>query len=253
MRPTISIALTIKNEAHNLGSFFGSLGSLPSEVVVVDTGSTDGSVKLLNSHAHSLPYPVRIETFHEEPFHYGRAKNKAIMAATGAYIFVLDADERLTPQLCERLSAFLTERKPTAIKLPRQDELVPHLRDPQVRVFRNGAGIKYGEDEDSRVHERLSVSPDASLEVPFLHIQGPRHWLRNPGRIRQQLALEVLRTPNTRGLLRECARGVLGFGYKFKKIYRDTYRDGLRGFAYAFLKGWYDLLLHVKVGLKPRQ
>lgn len=253
MQPRISIVTAVKDEVHNLEGFFTSLGRLPFEVVMIDTGSTDGTLECLYGLQKTLPYPLHIGKFKEDPFHFGKAKNAAVNLATGDYVFVLDADERLSQELLDGLRDFVGRAQPEAVEFPRHDELVPHLRDPQVRLFKNGRGIRYGENEASRVHEKLSVMEVAVFEAPILHIQGQRHWLRNPSRIRQQLFLEVLKTPNTRGFVRECARGVLGFFYKFRKVYRDTYQDGFKGFMYALLKGWYDFLLHIKVGLKPRQ
>ncbi len=42
-RPRVSACLIVKNEAHNLPACLTPLRTLVDEIVVVDTGSTDGS------------------------------------------------------------------------------------------------------------------------------------------------------------------------------------------------------------------
>ncbi|MHB8992969.1 MAG: glycosyltransferase, partial [Chloroflexota bacterium] len=47
--PSVSVCMIVKNEAANLRACVESLGDLDSEIVVVDTGSTDDTVQVAES------------------------------------------------------------------------------------------------------------------------------------------------------------------------------------------------------------
>lgn len=86
----LSACLIVKNEAAMLGPCLASLVGVADEVIVVDTGSTDDTVKIaLESGAKvsHLPWPRD----------FAAARNASLEQATGDWILVLDADERLTP------------------------------------------------------------------------------------------------------------------------------------------------------------
>jgi succinoglycan biosynthesis protein ExoO len=76
------------------------------EVVVVDDGSTDGTVEVARSHGDT-----RVRVFQNES-NQGPAgtRNAAIEKARGAWVAVLDADDWWTPDRLERLLALAEER-----------------------------------------------------------------------------------------------------------------------------------------------
>ena len=41
---TLSLCMIVKNEAHNILDCLGFVGNLPTEAIIVDTGSTDGNI-----------------------------------------------------------------------------------------------------------------------------------------------------------------------------------------------------------------
>jgi len=76
------------------------------EIVVVDNGSTDGSIELLKSERYSDVY--RIENMSNEGF--CRANNQGIAAARGAYIALLNNDAEADPRWLAELVAALESR-----------------------------------------------------------------------------------------------------------------------------------------------
>lgn len=95
----VSLVTTVKDAAEAIGPFLESLAAQarqPDEVVVVDGGSTDGTVERLREAGGILLL--------EEPgANIARGRNLAIAAATHDVIAVTDADCVLEPEWLERL------------------------------------------------------------------------------------------------------------------------------------------------------
>ena len=86
VRPLLSACMIMKDEEENLARCLATIVDLVDEVVIYDTGSTDGSVEL----ARSLGAVV-VPGFWDDDF--GRARNAARAACRGRWLLHLDADE----------------------------------------------------------------------------------------------------------------------------------------------------------------
>lgn len=84
----LSAALIVKNEEEVLRNCLDSMAGLWDELVVVDTGSTDGTVEIARE------YGARIGHF-EWVDDFALARNYAERLCTGDYIWWMDADEVL--------------------------------------------------------------------------------------------------------------------------------------------------------------
>ena len=84
--PTLSLAMIVKNEEKNLGHCLASVKDLVDEMVVVDTGSTDGTVALAESFGARLGHFPWTGDF-------AAARNESLRLSTGDWVLVLDADE----------------------------------------------------------------------------------------------------------------------------------------------------------------
>jgi glycosyltransferase involved in cell wall biosynthesis/Tfp pilus assembly protein PilF len=84
----ISLCMIVKDEEDNLGRCLRSVEGTVDEIIVVDTGSTDGSVAIAERHGARVIH---------EPWKgdFAAARNVGIDAATGEWILFLDADEEL--------------------------------------------------------------------------------------------------------------------------------------------------------------
>ncbi len=103
--PLVSACLIVRDEEENLPGCLASLQGLADEIVVYDTGSTDGTVPL----ARKLGATV-IEGYWDDDF--SRARNEALAQCGGEWIVWLDADETLSCQDLGELRQYLARTGP---------------------------------------------------------------------------------------------------------------------------------------------
>jgi GT2 family glycosyltransferase/Flp pilus assembly protein TadD len=149
-RPRVSLCLIVKDEEANLAACLGSAADLVDDLVVVDTGSTDRTKEV------AARFGARVYDF---PWcdSFAAARNECLRHAAGAWIFWLDADDRLDEDNRRKLRTLFAglgdENAAYSMKclcLPdpvsRTATAVDH-----VRLFRNHPQIRW----QYRVHEQI--------------------------------------------------------------------------------------------------
>ncbi len=89
----ISVILPVYNNENDLGQCMESVWNQTLkelEIICVDDGSTDDSLKILKEYSEKDP---RIQLFHQKNQGAGAARNTALEHARGKYIAFLDADD----------------------------------------------------------------------------------------------------------------------------------------------------------------
>ncbi|WP_159452307.1 glycosyltransferase [Singulisphaera sp. GP187] len=99
-RCRVSLTMIVRNEAANLPDCLASVADVFDEIIVVDTGSTDGTVEIARSFGARVFDFVWVDDF-------AAARNAALARATGDYAFWLDADDRVEPAQRDRLRTLL--------------------------------------------------------------------------------------------------------------------------------------------------
>lgn len=87
----ISATILTLNEAHRIEACLESLRDVADEIVVVDSGSTDGTLDICRR------YGCRISVRRMEGF--GAQRQYATSLASHSYVLAIDADEALSPAL----------------------------------------------------------------------------------------------------------------------------------------------------------
>ncbi|MDP4173539.1 MAG: glycosyltransferase [Bacteroidota bacterium] len=87
--PLISLSMIVKNEEKYLKQCLDSVKDIVDEIVIVDTGSTDSTLKIANEYGASL---YQFEWIND----FSAARNYALSKSKGEWILYLDADERIT-------------------------------------------------------------------------------------------------------------------------------------------------------------
>jgi tetratricopeptide (TPR) repeat protein len=147
--PLISLCLIVRNEARDLPRCLASVAGLVSELIVVDTGSTDETPAIAQAHGAIL---LR----HRWADDFAEARNVALAHATGDWILHLDADEELEAASRPLIHGLLCESPAAGLRLRVRSLLPP--QDPQqyeddwiVRLFRRLPGLRY----QGRLHEQI--------------------------------------------------------------------------------------------------
>lgn len=103
-RLPLSVAIITLNEEEHLPRCLASVQDLASEIVVVDSGSTDRTAEVANKAGAVF----RVEAW---AGHVAQ-KNKALAACSQPFVLSLDADEEVSPELAEALRRLFDERLP---------------------------------------------------------------------------------------------------------------------------------------------
>ncbi len=119
----LSAIIVAKNEEKMIGGCLNSLQGLADEVIIIDSGSTDKTVKIAQKHGAEI-----IKTRKKG---FSNWRNLGAEKAKGEWLFYIDADERVTPELKkEILSLFTVHCSPftvhSAFAIPRRNILLGH-------------------------------------------------------------------------------------------------------------------------------
>lgn len=90
----VSIVIPVRNEASTISETLGgilALSTLPSEIIFVDTGSTDKSVSMIESwSSRAAQMGIRFKLIHHPDGYPGAARNTGVKAASFEWIAFLD-------------------------------------------------------------------------------------------------------------------------------------------------------------------
>lgn len=110
----VSVIVTVLNEGRSIRRLLDSLLAqtrAPDEVILVDGGSSDDTVAIVESYADRLPLRVLIEP----GCNISQGRNRAIAAASGEIIASTDAGVRLVPEWLEELTRPFAWEQPPAV------------------------------------------------------------------------------------------------------------------------------------------
>lgn len=232
--PRLSAVLIVKNEADNIVACLESV-SFADEIVVVDAGSSDATRDL------AARYTDKVYVYPDWAG-YGVQRQRAQAHARGDWVFMIDADERVTPALRDEIERVVADDdRGCAYAVPRLTwcfgGYIRHAGwypDYVMRLY-PAARARY---DDALVHERLVVETglrEARLRGDLLHYsyRSLRHYLEKSAAYAEHWAAARIqhgkRTSLTAGLLH-------GVGC-FLRMYvlKAGFLDGRRGFLLATL------------------
>jgi glycosyltransferase involved in cell wall biosynthesis len=168
MPERLTVLIPAKNEIRNLRLCIESVRGIADEILVADSGSTDGTLDLARR--------LGCRLIQRELIDFSSFKNWAIPQATHPWVLIVDADERLKPELANEIRRVLEKPAPTvdAYWIYRETYFLGHrLRwgdcrnDRVLRLIRRD----HCSYTNRRVHEGLNVPPprQGKLRGRMLH------------------------------------------------------------------------------------
>lgn len=152
-RERISACLMVKNEEELLPGCLDSIRDWVDEIIVLDTGSTDRTVAIAEE------YGARI--FHQ-PWenNFSKHRNYSIDQATGDWIFIIDADERIVGEDVPQILGAVNDGKFRMLSINVLNVYGKHQDRTtfvnSVRFFRRDMELRY----DGVVHNALILPED---------------------------------------------------------------------------------------------
>ena len=160
----LTVAIIAFNAAAQIEPCLASV-AFAGEIVVVDSGSTDGTAEIARRHG------ARVET--REWLGFGRQKQLAVSAARHDWVLCLDVDERVTEALARSIDAAVRGNRYRAWRMARRNRFLGRwlahgegYPDWSLRLFHR-AHAGWSNDD---VHEAvLTTAEVGSLEGDLLH------------------------------------------------------------------------------------
>lgn len=231
----ITAAIIALDEEENIQSCLETV-RWADEIVVVDGGSRDQTAALARMYTPNV-YTVPFADFSAQ-------KNEAIRRATGDWVFVLDADERVSHALAGEIRGRCgTDAEAPAIYAVKRDNhfFGRPLRfsgaqdDYQPRLFPRG-----GAHFEQPVHERLvSPLPVVRLKNRLVHY-GTRDLAHYRQKLDRYVALEMRAMSGSARRVRPwdvCLRPAGQFLFLY--FWKWGILDGLTGLEFALLSAYY--------------
>jgi len=143
----LSVIVVAKNEEDRIGRALSSVSGIADEIIVVDSGSTDKTVEIAKSYGAKV--------YFRQWKNYGDQVDYALSLATQKWIFVLDADEEVSPQLKESIKEAINRDEYDCYMVNRRTyylgKFLNHTWYPEwrLRLFKNGK-VRY----ERKVHAK---------------------------------------------------------------------------------------------------
>ena len=238
----LSVVVLTKNEERNIEDCLKSVYGRADETVVVDDESTDKTVEL----AKKFSSRILFRKMENEGIH----RNWAYAQAKNEWVLSLDADEMVSNELKEEISAILPNTLFHAYDIPLRNYIggywVKHggcYPANKLRLFLKSR-FKY---EEVEVHPRIYLDGKTGhLTKDIVHKGYPdfEHFLASINRQTTLEARKWIRTGRPMSAGRATWRTVDRFFRRF--LGKQGYKDGFIGFMIAFFDSLYQILSYAK-------
>ncbi len=247
--PKISAVILTKNEEKNLQRCLESIRWV-DEILILDSESNDGTIEIARKFGAKL---------HQFPWEgFGKQKQKGVELASGEWIFSIDADEAVTPDLKAEIQSKLADgHSPAGYYLKRKayflDRFVRHggwYPDWVLRLFKKGKG----RFTPAPVHETVVLDGmSGRLDADLLHYTDPdfSHYLAKLNRYTDLSAQELLAKGKKGSFWRILANPAAKFFSQY--FLKAGFLDGKAGFILAGASAFHVFSKYVKLWELSRQ
>ncbi|MGF1754341.1 glycosyltransferase family 2 protein [Vibrio makurazakiensis] len=234
-KPTLAVALIVKNEAQHLKACLETVHDWVDEIVVMDSGSTDHTEEIARTYTDKF-------FVNENWPGFGPQRRLAQSHVESDYVLWLDADERVTPELKESVLAAVAANKPNVLySFARLSwvfgRYIRHCGWYPDRVLRLYPA-KLTQYNDSLVHEKVETSADMKVEklagdaIHYTYNDMNHYLVKSAG-----YAKAWAEQREKRGKKSSISQGILHALGCFLKMYvvKAGFLDGKQGFLLSLL------------------
>ena len=147
----LSLSMIVRDEEARIEACLKSVQGFADEMVLVDTGSVDGTI------AAAEACGARVERM-DWPGDFAPARNAALEHVTGDWVLVLDADEELRSEAIPQLKALMAQPDVLVINLLRHElgaTMAPYSNVS--RLFRRHPRIRWSKPYHSMIDESVDA------------------------------------------------------------------------------------------------
>ena len=230
MKQTISCIMIVKDEERNIKACLDTL-AWADEIIVVDSDSTDRTAEICKANP-------KVKLFQHPWKGFGPQKNMALSLASSDWVFSIDADERVSPQLASEILGAIANPSFDAYAVKRKNiyrgrwvRNCGWWPDEVLRLFKRGVA-KFS---DRVVHEALEFkSPAGTLENPLEHYSyhGAGDFIRRVERYSSLGAHQMSGRRKRAGTANILGRTALAFIRSY--ILKKGFLEGRAGLLIAF-------------------
>jgi (heptosyl)LPS beta-1,4-glucosyltransferase len=250
----ISATIITLNEEENIREALASV-AWADQVIVVDSGSSDKTCEIAEAAGASV---IR----NDWPG-FARQKQFAAEQAQHEWVFSLDADERVSPELNDSIGALRKlndNQRADGYRIARRSFYQGRwikgggwYPDRQLRLYKKARGHW----ADRHIHESVRMDQDACVENlsgDILHYSmrdSAQHHRMIGERYAPLGALQMFEEGRRTSRLRIATAAPIGFIRSF--VLKGGFRDGLAGLTIARFAGYHDFLKHLMLWEKQKR
>jgi len=244
----ISVALATYNEENNVVDCIESAKKIASEIVIVDGCSTDRTRELAVKNGAKV-----LKKSNKLMFNIN--KNIAIENCSGSWIFVIDADERISSGLAQEIKNLVQKTtKENGYFVNRKNWFLGGYLtkggaypDAVLRLIKRGKGKFPAKD----VHEQIKVNGKVgNLNGDLLHLADPNfeRYLKRADRYTDHTAIMIKKNDPGKSIVPIINYMFVKPVLTFTNIYfkHKGFQDGFRGFIWALFSGIHYFFAYVK-------
>ncbi|MBN2056615.1 glycosyltransferase family 2 protein [bacterium] len=245
----LTVLIPCRNEERHIGACLESV-RWADEILVVDSGSTDRTVEIART------YTDRI--LEHEYVNSAAQKNWAIPQAANEWVLIVDADERVTPELADEITRLLAgEPAANGYYIYRRNHFLGReihhsgwQRDKVLRLFRKSVSLY----PEKWVHADMIVDgPVAKLRNKLLHYtcEDLETYMKKWDRYTTWAGRDLVQRGRRIGAWRLVTRPAWRF-FRQYILYRG-FLDGLEGYLICRLAAMSVFVKHAKAWAEQRE
>jgi len=139
-----------------------------NEIILVNTGSTDRTISIAQKYKAKI-----VDSVSQKP-EFSKWRTDGLLAAKGGWVFYLDSDERVTPELQREILSVIDAKKIIGFEIPRRNFYLGQQihyggawPDYVKRLFKRGKIIRW----ENELHENPVLRGEMGyLKNPIIHI-----------------------------------------------------------------------------------